>query len=158
MAGGHGAHAAAAGLPPTPCDATKGPCVAKVSRSMVQFRPKDNWKGEYGFDWLRIGASGEKAGEVGYESIIDGGYKSGTPAGLTVVEAKAALKTEFAPLLFLSITGGTPKVVPIYIPYLNLFPKGTRGSPHPPFEAELQSRGRGGCKWIGIRQNPFRAR
>ena len=39
---------------------------------LVYFRPKDDWRGEYGFDWIRMGESFEK------EYIDDHGTESGT--------------------------------------------------------------------------------
>ena len=36
---------------------------------IVQFRPQSSWKGEFGFDWFRIGDTG-RAGDVSYDTII----------------------------------------------------------------------------------------
>ncbi|ELY2018407.1 hypothetical protein SL053_002331 [Flavobacterium psychrophilum] len=39
------------------------------AKCIVQFRPQNNWKGEFGFDWFRIGDTGLK-GDVNYETLI----------------------------------------------------------------------------------------
>lgn len=43
------------------------------SKVIVEFRPNSNWKGEYGFDWIRLGDTGLK-GDVWYKKII-GNYR-----------------------------------------------------------------------------------
>ena len=59
------------------CQAAAAAIKKKIPmKCMVQFRPLDSWKGEYGFDWLRIGNyKGEKAGEDVYKDTVDGGVK-----------------------------------------------------------------------------------
>lgn len=44
------------------------------AKCMVQFRPHANWKGEFGFDWVRFGDTGTK-GDVWYKNIT-GKYKN----------------------------------------------------------------------------------
>ena len=39
------------------------------AKCIVQFRPRNNWKGEFGFDWFRIGDTGLD-GDVNYETIV----------------------------------------------------------------------------------------
>lgn len=39
------------------------------SKCIVHIRPKSNWKGEFGFDWYRIGDTGMK-GDLRYEDIL----------------------------------------------------------------------------------------
>ena len=52
----------------------KPPAGKIIAKCMVQFRPHANWKGEYGFDWVRLGDTGTK-GDTWYKSII-GKYKN----------------------------------------------------------------------------------
>jgi len=109
------------------CNGSGSPCgPIKPSKCTVQFRPKTGWQGEYGFDWLRIGDTGEAT----YQSIITSAFSSAAPA--TAAAAFTALKTEYS-----TITSSIVAEPDYYVPYLNLFPKGTAGTPVPPFEAEL---------------------
>jgi hypothetical protein len=39
------------------------------AKCIAQFRPKDNWKGEFGFDWFRLGDTGID-GDVNYNTIV----------------------------------------------------------------------------------------
>ncbi|MFK6999478.1 zinc metalloprotease [Flavobacterium oreochromis] len=39
------------------------------AKCIVQFRPKNGWKGEFGFDWFRLGDTGIK-GDVDYNTIV----------------------------------------------------------------------------------------
>jgi type VI secretion system secreted protein VgrG len=103
----------------------------------VHFRPKTGWKGEFGFDWLRIG----DVGEDNYKTLITGGHKSvdaaGTITEYTKVEAYAALKNEYKKIATV-LEDKPDNLKEYFVPYLNLYPKGTAGTPTPPFEAELK--------------------
>jgi hypothetical protein len=144
----------AAGCPA--CQAASKPVPAKIPlKCMVQFRPLDSWKGEYGFDWLRIAGAGEKAGETAYKDLVDGGAKTtGTDAsGKTIVTAQyshtivppetvstedyAALKKQYNTIP-VEIKSAPDDAKEYFVPYLNLFPEKTPGTPTPPSEAELK--------------------
>src|SRR5450432_3224636 len=78
------------------CQAANTPVKVKIPLACsVYFRPTTSWKGEFGFDWLRIGDIGEKP----YKDVIAGGYKSTDASGnvleYTKDEAYAAIKTEY---------------------------------------------------------------
>lgn len=52
-----------------------GPVIpAKVA---VHFRPKDDWKGEFGFDWMRIGDT-NLFNDANYKAIVSKQYEKGT--------------------------------------------------------------------------------
>ena len=105
------------------------------SKVIVQFRPHSDYKGEYGFDWLRVKDNGLSM-EPDYESIIVSGYKNET-TDYTKQEAYNALKREYKQIPFIVGFFGT-----YYIPYLNLFPKTysdtIKITPKPPYEAKLK--------------------
>lgn len=98
------------------------------SKCMVHFRPASDWKGKFGFDWLRIGDRGAEKYEP---PLLTGGF------GLTAAKAKEEIKKEF-PKLETEVKGK-----PDYrVPYLNLFPPNSKesaspGDPQPPSEAKL---------------------
>lgn len=137
------------------CQAASKPVNKKIPlKCMVQLRPPDTWNGEYGFDWLRIGGAGEMAGEEVYKDIIIGGVKAtGIVGGKTAVtqeythtivppetvstEDYLALKKEYK-TIDTEIKSAPQDLKEYFVPYLNLFPKGTAGTPTPPFEAELK--------------------
>jgi hypothetical protein len=121
-------------MPDTPCNAAVGTCPGKkkVSRSRVEFRPTDAWTGEYGFDWMRIGGTAEKAGEDVYKSVVVSG-----DGGLDAARAYTAMKSEYSTIP-IEITSAPETLKEYLVPYLSLFPKGTAGTPTPPFEAELK--------------------
>ncbi len=107
------------------------------SKVMVEFRPKTDWKGEFGFDWLRVGDVGEKS----YKSIINGGWKGLVDDGTgkmidenypTAADAYTALKTKYFKL------PTEVKNKKYYVPYLNLYPPSAKGTPAPPTSAELR--------------------
>lgn len=105
------------------CDGGVSPCKddkIKPSKCMVQFRPKAGWKGEFGFDWMRTGDTGETK----YETLIKSAFGSTTPfsklkSEYNTIPSKIAAETEY------------------FVPWLNLYPKETAGTPTPPSEAEL---------------------
>ena len=120
-------------MPNSPCKGAVATCPAKkVSRSRVEFRPLDAWVGEYGFDWMRIGGPAEKAGEDVYKTVVASG-----DGGLTAAAAYTAMKSEYSTIP-IEITSPPEALKEYFVPYLNLFPKGTAGTPTPPFEADLK--------------------
>lgn len=121
--------------------------IDKISLALVEFRTLPTYKGEFGFDWLRID-EGALTPEPSYESILKNGYEA--PNGKapnrdsnteyeTPAEAFKALKKQYKKV-------GVKKVVPpdaeYFIPWLNIFPKPYSDSittvPKPPCEAELK--------------------
>ena len=104
---------------------------------VVLFRPHDDYKGEFGFDWLRVRDNG-LATEPAYESIIESGYKDRT-TDFTSVEAYASLAS-MKYRWFLNVFN---RDFPVYsVPYLNLFYKSysdnVKINPKPPYEAKLK--------------------
>lgn len=137
-----GATDAAKTQPDTDCHSPMVPCpVKKVSRSRVEFRPQDSWVGEFGFDWMRIGGTAEKAGEEVYKTVINSGH-----GGLNAAAAYTALKSEYSTIAT-EISSPPENLFEYFVPYLNLFPKGAAGTPTPPFEAELKV-------LISVEENP----
>jgi hypothetical protein len=47
------------------------------AKVIVHFRPKDDWKGEFGFDWMRIGDT-KLFNDNRYEDIVANQYEKGT--------------------------------------------------------------------------------
>jgi uncharacterized protein involved in type VI secretion and phage assembly len=47
------------------------------AKVIVHFRPKDDWKGEFGFDWMRLGDT-KLFNDKKYEDIVANQYKTGT--------------------------------------------------------------------------------
>jgi len=105
-----------------------------IPKCIVYFRPETSYKGEFGFDWLRVKDNG-LAAEPDYESIIESGYKDGS-TDYTKPEAYNALKREYKKIPF--IMGFNT----YYIPYLNLFSKTYSDTvnitPKPSYEAKLK--------------------
>lgn len=127
--------------PDIACDAGSGskcstPPPKKKFKCTVEFRPLDSWVGEYGFDWMRIGGPGEKAGEDVYKNVIDSGN-----GGLNAAQAYTALKTEYSNIPIEIKVKDPEDLAEYFVPYLNLFPKDTpaiTGVPAPPSQAELK--------------------
>jgi len=103
----------------------------------VHFRPKADWKGEFGFDWLRIG----DAGEVKYKDIIAGGYKGVDAAGKAQVynktDAYVELKKAYQPMTTV-IKSPPDNLAEYFVPYLNLYSKDVVLKPAPLTEVELR--------------------
>lgn len=121
--------------PDTGCDATTTSCPAEETpqaKCVVHFRPKDNWSGEYGFDWMRIGGPAEMPAEEVYKDVITGGHPR-----LTATQAYAALKSQYKTIPT-KILAAPENLAEYFVPYLNLYPKGVVATPTPPFEAELK--------------------
>ena len=108
-----------------------------ASKVMVEFRPKSDWKGEFGFDWLRIGGFGETS----YKSLISSGYNGTEVKADGTVGAKSFTKDEAWTNLKLQFKKLETKVTeqPKYrVPILNLYPPDVKGTPTPPSSAELK--------------------
>jgi hypothetical protein len=113
------------------------------AKCMVRFRPHDNYKGEFGFDWLRIEDNGFEK-EPPYKYTIEGGYKDGI-SDYSDTEAFEVLKNEYKKVQIWGFGLSDMGVVlntgfgEYYVPYLNLFPEPYIDIPNtPPYEAELK--------------------
>lgn len=121
--------------------------IEKISLALVEFRTLSTYKGEFGFDWLRID-DGALTPEPAYQSILISGYEA--PNGRvpnrdantefeTPVEAFKALKKQYNKI---SVKKVTPPDAEYFVPYLNIFPKPYSDtittSPKPPYEVELK--------------------
>jgi hypothetical protein len=134
------------------------PVLDKISSNcLVEFRTKQDgtYKGEFGFDWLRINDNGLTT-EPKYYDCIENGYEA--PNGKapnrdsntefeTKDEAFKALKKGYNKIT-IKVPVTTPVTPPkdYFVPYLNLFSKTfsdattvPTGMPKPPFEAELRT-------------------
>ena len=104
-----------------------------TSKCMAEFRPHSAWKGEFGFDWLRI----SRLDSENYESLLKGGYKgndaSGKPESFSEADAFTKLKGEYESLK--TVVKGKPEY---FIPYINVYPEKTPGDPKPPDTVKLK--------------------
>ena len=132
----------------------KAAMVCKKNHTIVEFRPNRRWKGEFGFDWLRVDDSpvpGHVPGEPPYKDCILGSQKSGYTAATPNAAAYNDLKTEYHKLN-VNQHRAAPKDE-YFIPWLNLYAqdvsekinndyKATNGGTDlpvkPPHEAELR--------------------
>lgn len=101
------------------------------AKCMVQFRPHTNWDGEYGFDWIRTGDTGQIGDKKWYRDII-GKYVYTTdvtgeidycnPKFINQVNAYDRLVNEFKKYTVPWKNAGSH---PFYyiVPYLSLLPK-----------------------------------
>ena len=91
----------------------------QMALATVEFRPDtDSYKGEFGFDWLRV-KDGELSAETPYKNIIVGGYCDGE-RNLTPKEAYDKLKEEYE---HIPITFRKDEESKYFVPYLNLYSK-----------------------------------
>lgn len=91
----------------------------QMALATVEFRPDtDSYKGEFGFDWLRV-KDGELPAEIPYKNIIVGGYCDGE-RNLTPEEAYDKLKEEYE---HIPITFREDEESKYFVPYLNLYSK-----------------------------------
>jgi hypothetical protein len=103
--------------------------------STINFRTRSDYDGGFGFDWLRVGDTGEPS----YESSIVSGYEESNWTGFdfdtefdTEAEAFQALKKEYVSIK-------TQKSDEIYyVPYLNIYPQNAIGTPQPPSKLNLK--------------------
>jgi hypothetical protein len=117
------------------------------AKCIVQFRPRSGWKGEFGFDWFRIGDT-SLGGDENYETLIgqyydkaliddtkerNGNSNSWTaffkadpqPAGFTVFENTNAIKNLYGEYTYSleNDASGNPVTKKYYKPVMTLFPK-----------------------------------
>ncbi|WP_126978443.1 hypothetical protein [Saezia sanguinis] len=132
--------------------------VCMLNHTIVEFRPHRTWRGEFGFDWLRVNdeltpgqVPGHVTGEPPYKECILGSKKSGYTKATPNAAAYNDLKTEYHKLSVNSHRAA-PKDE-YFIPWLNLYAedisnqikndyKTRNGGADllvpPPFEAELR--------------------
>lgn len=111
----------------------KPPAGEVKSKCIVQFRPHANWKGEFGFDWVRIGDTGTK-GDTWYKKIV-GKYRDSSTNSLKQIYAGGTfmpISNEYQKLLNQHnnmVIGWKPKVKGkpyLYpVPYLTIYPEKT---------------------------------
>ncbi|WP_264857615.1 phage baseplate assembly protein V, partial [Capnocytophaga catalasegens] len=98
----------------------------EIGLAVVHFRPLDTWRGEFGFDWLRVN-DGEftKKEDPPYQYIIQGGYTNlpdafGNPRDLDRIDAYKQLKTEYQmhPIKRHTSTNTDNEY---FVPYISLF-------------------------------------
>ena len=119
----------------------------EIGLAVVHFRPLDSWRGEFGFDWLRINDGNTLPNDSVYATIIDGGYGDGIvdlTRGATGT-AYEKLKTQYHQHTIKR--KNTTNTDTYFIPYLSLFSKEfvdkLAASPNrpdvlPQYEAEIQ--------------------
>jgi hypothetical protein len=78
----------------TPLNAPPPPPTPLTAKCIVQFRPRSNWKGEFGFDWFRIGDTGLN-GDTNYETLIGQYYTKVHTDPTTVKNRNGNLWTPF---------------------------------------------------------------
>ncbi|MBD8082193.1 zinc metalloprotease [Chryseobacterium caseinilyticum] len=49
---------------------SKPPAGEITAKCLIQFRPHNNWHGEYGFDWVRVGDTGQAGDKKWYRDIM----------------------------------------------------------------------------------------
>ncbi len=130
------------------------PPVEKIVLALIEFRTMTTYKGEFGFDWLRID-EGTLMPDTPYASILDNGYEKPntvtgkTPAGKpiyadpnTIYEAGEVFPALEAKYKQIPINKTSTTVTKYYVPWLNLFPKSASDAVtvgvKPPFEATLK--------------------
>ena len=98
-------------------DEVKAEAKEEMALATVEFRPDtESYKGEFGFDWLRVD-DGKGVSETAYKDIIEGGYCDGT-RNLTKAEAYERLKREYGQVPITFREGEKSKY---FVPYLNLY-------------------------------------
>ena len=119
----------------------------EIGLAVVHFRPLDSWRGEFGFDWLRVDDGNLLPNDSVYATIIDGGYGDGIvdlTRGATGT-AYEKLKTQYHQHTIKR--KNTTNTDTYFIPYLSLFSKEfvdkLAASPNrpavlPQYEAEIQ--------------------
>ena len=104
----------------------------KIGLAVVYFRPLEDWRGEFGFDWLRE-LDNNKATfkdstnmafiDENYYTILESGYGDGQHTDLRANEAYEKLKRQYLrhPINKEGMTNMNEDEY--YVPYLTLFPK-----------------------------------
>ena len=104
----------------------------KIGLAVVYFRPLEDWRGEFGFDWLRevdnaqtsfIVSNSQQFTDENYYMLLESGYGDGQRKDLTPNEAYEKLKRQYLrhPINKEGMTNMNEDEY--YVPYLTLFPK-----------------------------------
>ena len=104
----------------------------KIGLAVVYFRPLEDWRGEFGFDWLRevdnaqtsfIDSNSQQFTDENYYMLLESGYGDGQHTDLTPNEAYEKLKRQYLrhPINKEGMTNMNEDEY--YVPYLTLFPK-----------------------------------
>ena len=104
----------------------------KIGLAVVYFRPLEDWRGEFGFDWLRevdnaqtsfIDSNSQQFTDENYYMLLESGYGDGQRKDLTPNEAYEKLKRQYLrhPINKEGMTNMNEDEY--YVPYLTLFPK-----------------------------------
>ena len=99
----------------------------EIGLAVVHFRPKSSWKGEFGFDWLRVN-DGKFTKEKPYEEIILGDYQKGVlnfGTEQNKTDAYKHLKNEYYSHKIIRREGSTIFHTEYFSPYLSLYSKET---------------------------------
>ena len=104
----------------------------EIGLAVVYFRPLEDWRGEFGFDWLRevdnaqtsfIDSNSQQFTDENYYMLLESGYGDGQRKDLTPNEAYEKLKRQYLrhPINKEGMTNMNEDEY--YVPYLTLFPK-----------------------------------
>ena len=104
----------------------------KIGLAVIYFRPLEDWRGEFGFDWLRevdnaqtsfIDSNSQQFTDENYYMLLESGYGDGQHTDLTPNEAYEKLKRQYLrhPINKEGMTNMNEDEY--YVPYLTLFPK-----------------------------------
>ncbi|WP_315038900.1 phage baseplate assembly protein V [Capnocytophaga sputigena] len=104
----------------------------KIGLAVIYFRPLEDWRGEFGFDWLReiddaqtsfIDSNSQQFTDENYYTILESGYGDGQHTDLRDNEAYEKLKRQYLrhPINKEGMTNMNEDEY--YVPYLTLFPK-----------------------------------
>jgi hypothetical protein len=124
------------------------------AKCVVHFRPKKDWKGnDYGFDWMRLGDTGDFGDTQPYKNIVSKQYLNASTTNL-VMDINAyngnfrpntalynSLKTEYRPLTIPWKTvssGGATQMGEYFCSWLSLFPATVKSKPLPPLKPSEQ--------------------
>lgn len=100
-------------------NATNPPC--RKGQTLISFRPNRAFRGEFGFDWLRVDDSpvaSQVPSEPPYKDIIIGSHHSGYTASKANSAAYEDLKKEYE---LIPISDRSTPLNEYYVPFLNLF-------------------------------------
>ena len=104
----------------------------KIGLAVVYFRPLEDWRGEFGFDWLRenddnktsfIDSNSHQFVDENYYMLLESGYGDGQRTDLRANRAYEKLKEQYLrhPINKEGMTNMNEDEY--YVPYLTLFPK-----------------------------------
>lgn len=98
----------------------------QIAKAVVEFRIQNNYRGEFGFDWMRIDDKGVDSFDGIYYDILEGGYKTPTE-DMSKDEAYKRMRKDYNPhkIKMQTRAVSSPDDVKAedeyYVPYLSLF-------------------------------------